>query len=64
MRLVKNYDHLFVEVLDLINLGNDASHGGENYVGMHFSKDEAERYYSQYENIVRALYTCLIEGEK
>lgn len=64
MRFVEDYDHLFVEVLDLINLGNDASHGGNRYAEMYFSKDEAERYYSQYENIVRALYTCLVEGEK
>ena len=64
MRFVKDYDHLFVEVLDLINLGNDASHGGDKYAEMYFSKEAAERYYSQYENIARALYTYLVEGDK
>jgi hypothetical protein len=64
MKFVKDYDHIFVEILDLINLGNDASHGGKKYTEMHFSKEEAEQYYSQYENIVRALYNCLVEGDK
>ena len=64
MKLVKNYDYLFVEILTLINLGNDASHGGKKYIEMYYSKDEAERYYSQFENIVRALYTNLVEGER
>lgn len=64
MKLVRNYDYLFVEILKLINLGNDASHGGKKYVEMYYSKDEAESYYAQFENIVRALYTNLVEGER
>ena len=63
MKLVKSYDYLFVEIFKLINLGNDASHGGEKYVEMYYSKDEAEKYYSQFENIIRALYTNLLGGE-
>ena len=63
MQLVRNYDYLFVEILKLINLGNDASHGGKKYVEMYYSKDEAEKFYAQFENIVRALYTNLVEGE-
>lgn len=64
MQFVKNYDYLFVEVFDLINLGNNASHAGSNYAQMYFSKKDAEIYYSKYENIVRALYTHLIKGDK
>ncbi len=64
MQLVRNYDYLFVEILKLINLGNDASHGGKKYVEMYYSKDEAEKFYAQFENIVRALYTNLVEGER
>lgn len=63
MSFVKNYDYIFVEILDLINLGNDASHGGEKFAEMYFSKEDAERYYAQYENVVRALYTNLVGGE-
>ena len=63
MKLVKDYDYLFVEIFKLISLGNDASHGGEKYVEMYYSKDEAEKYYSQFENIIRALYTNLLGGE-
>lgn len=64
MALVKNYDYLFVGILNLINLGNDAAHGGKKYVEMYYSKEEAEKYYSQFENTVRALYTNLVEGER
>ena len=64
MQFVKDYDNLFIDVFDLVSLGNDAAHAGDKFTDTYFSKTEAERYYAQFENIVRVLYANLVEGER
>ena len=55
--------HIFIDMYDLYHLGTDAGHAGANFTTMSFSPSDVEKYYSQYENIVRALFSCFIEGE-
>ena len=63
-QFVIDYDHVFIDMYDLYHLGTDAGHAGANFTTMNFSLHNVETYYSQYENIVRALFSCFIEGEK
>lgn len=63
-QFVIDYDHIFVEMYDLYHLGTDAGHAGVNYTTTYISPSDAEIYYSQYEGIVRAIFSCFIEGEK
>lgn len=62
-QFVIDYDHIFIDMYDLYHLGTDAGHAGANFTTMSFSPSDVEKYYSQYENIVRALFSCFIEGE-
>ena len=62
MEFVKSYQHIFLEIFSLVNLGNDAGHAGKDYLKICFSHEDILRYYAQYENMVRALYSNLIEG--
>lgn len=64
MEFVKSYQHIFIDLFTLVGLGTDAGHAGGNYVNMSFTPDKVEKYYSDYENIVRAIFPLLIEGEK
>ena len=63
-QFVIDYDHIFIEMYDLYHLGTDAGHAGANFTTMYFSPSDVEMYYSQYEGIVRAIFSCFIEGEK
>lgn len=63
-QFVIDYDHVFIEMYDLYYLGTDAGHAGANFTTMYFSPSDVEMYYSQYEGIVRAIFSCFIEGEK
>lgn len=63
MNFVQDYDNLFVEIIGLINLGNNVSHGGDKYKNLYLTKEDAENYYSQFENIVRTLFENFMEGK-
>ena len=62
-QFVIDYDHIFIEMYDLYHLGTDAGHAGANFTTMYFSPEDVELYYSQYEGIVRAIFSCFIEGD-
>ena len=57
---VLEYRNIFLELFDLVQVGNGDTHG--NY-GQNYTLQNIEQYYVQYENIVRAMYSHLIEGE-
>lgn len=63
-QFVIDYAHIFIEMYDLYYLGTDAGHAGANFTTMYFSPSDVEGYYSKYEGIVRAIFSCFIEGEK
>ena len=63
-QFVIDYDYIFIDIFDLYHLGTAAGHAAANFTTMLFSPFDVEKYYSQYENIVRALFSCFIEGEK
>ena len=57
---VLEYRNIFLELFDLVQVGNGDTHG--NY-GQNYTLQNIEQYYVQYENIVRAMYSHLIEGD-
>lgn len=57
---VLQYRNIFLELFDLVQVGNGDTHG--NY-GQNYTLQNIEQYYVQYENIVRAMYSHLIEGD-
>ena len=59
MEFVKSYQHIFVDLFDLVRVGNGEAHG--NYK-QEYTPAKIEQYYAQYENIVRAIYSHLIKG--
>lgn len=62
-RFVKDYGNIFIEMFDLYHLGTDAGHAGANFVNLYISVSDADRYYVQYECIVRAIFSYFIGGE-
>jgi len=61
-RFVIDYCYIFTELFDLYHLGTDAGHAGTNFTTMYLSPPEAEMRYSQFEGIVRAIFSHFIEG--